>query len=113
MAAGRYNIVIQQGSTFERTITIKQQSTGLPVDLTGATFRGQVREYVEDTVPLASFLCTDVDLVNGKFKIALTATTTTSLNFDTGVYDVEIQYADTSVDRILQGTVTLSKEVTR
>lgn len=112
MAAGKYNILIQQGADYIQQLTIKQPD-GTAVNLTGCTFRGQVRLDFDDVAPVASFVCSAVDLVNGKFKIALSNTVTAALSFNTAVYDVEIVYPSGVVDRIIQGKAVLSKEATK
>lgn len=112
MAAGKYNILIQQGADFAQTITLKDSVLGTPVDLTGATIRGMVRVAYTDAAPQCSFTVENTDLVNGQFTIKIPSATTTTLSFDVGVYDVEVQYASGIVDRVLQGKVVLSPEVT-
>lgn len=113
MAAGKYNILIQQGSDYIQKITVKESVSQLPVDITGCTIRGQVRVNVEDTTPAASFVTALTDPANGEFQISLTNAVTTALDFETGYYDVEIVYPSGVVDRLLQGKAVLSKEVTR
>lgn len=113
MAAGKYNILIQQGSDYIQKITVKESVSQLPVNITGCTVRGQIRVSVEDAAPAATFITSIVDGINGVFQISLTHTTTAELDFDTGFYDVEIEYPSGVIDRLLQGKVVLSREVTR
>ena len=113
MAAGKYNILIQQGSDYIQKITVKETVSQLPVDITGCTVRGQVRATIEDASPVASFVATVTDAAGGEFQITLSNTVTAALDFDTGVYDVELVYPSGVVDRLLQGKAVLSREVTR
>ena len=113
MAAGKYNILIQQGSDYIQKITVKESVSQLAVDITGCTIRGQVRVNIEDTTPAASFVAVLTDPTNGEFQISLSNTVTAALDFETGYYDVEIVYPSGVVDRLLQGKAVLSKEVTR
>lgn len=117
MAAGKYNILIQQGADFIQQLTIytvnPDGTRGDPQDLTGCTIRGMVRIRFEDTDPIATFVIQETDLANGTFTLTLSNTVTAALDFQTGVYDVEVQYPNTVVDRVLQGTVVFSREVTR
>lgn len=53
------------------------------------------------------------DEQNGELTMYISATDTAALDFTQGVYDMEIEYANGVVDRILYGNVKLSKEVTR
>lgn len=113
MAAGKYNILVQQGSDYIQKITVKESVSQLPVNITGCTVRGQIRVSVEDATPAATFVTSIVDAINGVFQISLSNASTAELDFDTAVYDVEIEYPSGVIDRLLQGKVVLSKEVTR
>jgi len=85
-----------------------------PVDLTGATARMQIREQVGGTVLL------ELTTENGGLAISgpgtitrtLSATQTAALTWTEAVYDLEVEYADGTVQRYLQGAVTVSREVT-
>lgn len=116
MTAGNHNFIMEQGATFKRTITITDD-TGTPWDLTGYSARMQIR----NTIDAAS---TELDISTTSGEITLTpasgivtvevpATDTANLTFDTAVYDLEIEDGSGFVWRIIQGTVTLNKEVTR
>lgn len=85
-----------------------------PVDLTGATARMQIREQVGGAVLL------DLTTDNGGLAITgpgtitrtISATQTAALMWTEAVYDLEVQYQDGTVQRYLQGAVTVSREVT-
>lgn len=113
MAAGKYNILIQQGADYIQRVTVKESVSQVPVNITGCTVRGMVRVNYEDVAPVATFTCTIIDAVGGVFEFKLSSAQTTILDFETGYYDVEIVYPSTVVDRLLQGKAVLSKEVTR
>jgi hypothetical protein len=124
MAAGKYNFIIQQGSTFRRLIQYTD-SNGSPIDLTDYSARMQIRESVDSNVVLVN-LTTNVGSdgsgivitpASGTLDITLSAVSSSQLSF-TGeaVYDLEIYSGSgdsTYVARILEGKVKLSKEVTR
>lgn len=113
MAAGKYNILIQQGSDYIQKIIVKESVSQLPVDITGCTIRGQVRVNIEDASPVATFVTAVTNGPAGEFQISLSNAVTAALDFDTGFYDVELVYPSGVVDRLLQGKAVLSKEVTR
>lgn len=85
-----------------------------PVDLTGATARMQIRAGLGGAVLL------ELTTENGGLAITgpgtitrtLSATQTAALTWTDGVYDLEVEYADGTVQRYLQGAVTVSREVT-
>ena len=117
MALGnRFDIEINQGATYELTVTWKD-STGAAINLTGYSARMQVRE----TYSSAS---TIVSLTNGSgitlggaagtIAILISATTTAALTAPfSGVYDLELVSAGGVVTRLLQGAATVTPEVTR
>lgn len=127
MLAGNYNMTCQQGSTFTRLIEIEQPdieadptgNTYEPFVLTGYSARMQVRRTIDSDTFLLSLttqngaliinpVAGDVNKISINVSAASTASVTTS-----GVYDLEIISTDSIVSRVLQGSFTLSPEVTR
>ena len=122
MAAPVYNTTIERGSTFQLTVTYKDAS-GTVVNLTGWTFRMQVRE----SQSAASTILTSeggsptiaIDETNkatGVLVFSVTPTNTTAISpstLTTAYYDIEIQKTSTGeVRRILQGKLNISPEIT-
>lgn len=110
MSAGKLNLVIEQGATFNRPIELKDGEDN-PIDLTGASISALAKEKLSDRDVLFAFTATITDAVSGKFKFGLTADETTALEINSGVYDIDITYPSGVVDRLLQGTITVSKGV--
>jgi hypothetical protein len=125
MAAGKYNIVIEQGATYQVELQYKDSNNN-PIDLTGYSGRMQIRPAIGSTTSylyLSSSLNPDgtglnfsgsngiTPPISGSIGILISAATSSLLTFATGVYDVELQ-SGSVVTRILQGNVQLSKEVT-
>jgi hypothetical protein len=113
MAAGQLNILIEQGATFSRVLTV--YSTGsTPLNLTGKTLRGQLRKNLSDADPAATFTFTAADQSTspGVATWLLAATATALLPAQTLRYDVEL-VDGTTVTRILEGEAFVSGEVTR
>lgn len=119
MAAGVLDLVIEQGVTFGMTVTVKD-SSGTPVNITGYTFRGKIKESAQDVSAVEEFTCTITDAVNGIFTVGLTAAETaaiaaTGATYDTYssyVYDIEMVDTSTFVTRLLNGALRVSPEVT-
>lgn len=109
--SGKHNITIKQGSDFFLPITIRDN--GSLVDLTDCTIRGSVKQRYADQDPAATFTVASSDLPNGQFTLTIPNAITATLSFESGVYDVEIEYPSEIVDRILEGRVVVTKEVTR
>lgn len=124
MLAGIYNITCQQGSTFSRTITLNypdptsppSEPTYLPWNLTSYTARMQVRRTLESANAVITLTTENGRITlggtTGIIELNISATDTAGIT-DSGVYDLEIISSTGVVDRILQGTFTLSQEVTR
>lgn len=112
MPAAIYNITIEKGATFARTLYIKD-AAGVAVDITGETYRGAIRDSYT-AVSKIDFTCTVTNAALGEVTVVMAATTTATINFadNKGVYDIERAKVDTTVDRILQGSVKISPEAT-
>jgi len=125
MIAGVYNMVCEQGTSFYRSIILKEpdpeDSTGTtynPVALTNHTARMQVRRTVKSTSLLAELttenggIALEADGETGLISLSMSDVQTSALTSD-GVYDLELIDDSGNVSRVLQGTFTLSLEVTR
>jgi hypothetical protein len=116
MAAGTYNITIEQGATF--TLGVRYlDSDEDPIDLDGYSARMQIRPYAESDDVIVTI---DTGSNGGitiesdwQIDIEIDADTTETFNEYCGVYDLEIESANGVVTRLLQGKVTISPEVTR
>ena len=111
MAAGVYNIIVEQGSSFAQKITVK--TDGTPKNLTGYSARAQIRPTRTSATLTATFSCT-VNPPSGEVLMNLSPDQTTGIAPGRYFYDLELYTSgDTVVSRILQGEVTVSPEVTR
>jgi hypothetical protein len=126
MAAGRYSFVIEQGATLSLELQYKD-SLGNPIDLTGCGGKMQIRPSVSSptaSITLSSSLAADGTGLNfsgsngttspasGSIGVFISAVSSSMLDFNTGVYDLEIT-SGSFVTRILEGQVKLSLNVTR
>lgn len=112
MAAPAYNFEINQGETFSLGLIFKD-SANVAISLTTATIKAQIRPTADSQQILAVLTATKDTAVTGRVVLSLTSTQTASLSFITAAYDVLVTFADGSTLRAVQGTVTLSKQVTR
>lgn len=112
---GICNLVIYQGTTFNPVLTWKNEDNTL-VNLTSYTARMQGRSTVNSPVTLFSLTTENGGITlggaAGTISLLMTAAQTTAL-IANGVYDLELISAGGIVTRLLQGTITLSAEVTR
>lgn len=118
MSTFKVDLEINQGSNFSKLVTWKTGEALTPVDLTGCQARMQVRQKVESPAVLLDFSTTAGNIVLGgalgtvKYAI-MSATQTAAIAWTKGVYDLEIVFADGTVQRKISGNVTISLEVTR
>ena len=110
MSAGTYNIKIDQGSDFSLQLTVKED--GSVKDLAGFSARAQMRPTIDSSTLTATFTCTITDSDNGILTMTLPYTTTDDISVGQYYYDLELYTGSTS-QRLIQGTATVSGEVTR
>ena len=124
MIAGNYNMLCQQGASFARVIALEQPRTPTeqnPAEyeiypLANHTARMQVRRTIESTTPMISLTTENsriaINSAAGLITLSISAADTAALT-SSGVYDLEIISSSGLVSRVIQGTFTLSLEVTR
>ena len=116
MLAGKYNMVCDQGSTFQRVLEIKD-ADGTAFELTGYTARMQIRRDLDSTSSLMELTTANgrivISGVLGVITITLTPELTATLT-RSGVYDLEIvKTATGAVHKVVRGEFRLEKEITR
>jgi hypothetical protein len=111
----KYDFIIQQGANFTKNITW-QDSDGQPIDLTNYTARMKAkRNYSSENEYFSLTHESGITLggAEGTVVINMTPAETAALSFDTAVYDLELVSSGGNVKRLLEGVITLSKEVTK
>jgi len=132
MAAGKYNFTIEQGATVDFAVQYKD-SNSTPIDLSGYQARMQFRPTFGSTttfLTLSSSLgpCgtglnlsgsggidASTPIASGSIGVFISAVSSSQLTFDGALYDLEIASGSgncTVVTRLLEGVVTLSKNIT-
>lgn len=127
MPAGKYDITIDQGSTFELPLTLQvptstDDPTLIAMDLTGYTCRAQVRDFYNNPNILAEFTAefgsagsgasTGSIASSGSIVLSLTASQTESMPYIQAVWDMKLYIGTTKV-RLLQGDAWIRPSVTR
>ena len=116
MTAATHNMTCEQGSTFIKTLTITNNATpAVARDLSAHSGRMQVRPDIESSTKLLDLTSSGGDMTlnsSGVIVITVSATATAALT-QGGVYDLEIEDAGGVVERVIEGTCSLNKEVTR
>lgn len=141
MVPAEIDITVRQGKTFRKRFwygtkpdpegpdpnpTTDPPTNFAPHDLSGCTARMQVRQNVEDAIPLLDLDDTTITVgdAEGWVLVVATATQTAAFDFEPnpafvgvsqgqGVYDLEVEFPDGEVIGLAEGAATLIPEVTR
>lgn len=106
------NIAIDQGTTYSATIQVTD-GAGSARNLAGHTARSQIRKSYYTTANTA-FTVNILNPGEGEIVLSLTANQTSGLKAGRYVYDVElVANATSTVERIVEGIVTVYPEVTK
>lgn len=125
MASVVYNIMLNKGDDFELQITVKD-ATGNAIDLTGYTYYGQIRSSFDAELPVATFVCTIANQNTDKGLVYIRLPHGQSSEIPVlgskgnnrrptteYIYDIEETTQGGIISRIMEGTVTVSPNVTR
>lgn len=105
------NIIIDQGSDFQSSITVADDA-GDPVNLTQYTGASQMRKHYSSTTAY-NFNVT-ISGNTGVVTLSMNAATTANIAAGRYVYDCELTDTVTgTVSRIVEGIVTVTPNVTR
>lgn len=92
-------------------------SWNMPVPLTGYTALMQIRETLESTTVIAELSSSNggisIDSINNTITMNLSAAVTSTFDFDSAVYSMELTDNQGNVFQFLNGSISLVKEVTR
>lgn len=116
MAAAPYDILIEQGATFQLNLVYKD-SNASPIDISGYTARMQVRRAYDAPTPLLN-LTTENGAITlggaaGTIAVQAAAALTTDLPAKPAVYDLELISPGGVVTRLIRGVATITPEVTK
>lgn len=119
MPAGNLDIVVEQGTDFSILFTVKDENAAT-IDLTGESYKAQMRPTYNSTELTADFVCTLLNQTTnkGQWTMTLAKSITQDIAIDVGIkkknyfYDIDRTFADTHVERFLEGKAILHAEVT-
>lgn len=112
MSAGYQDLFVEQGGTFNTSITL-DDINGLPYDLSNIIVKGQVRKSYYSANSTADFTITVPTPTNGVIVLNLDSPTTSNIAAGRYVYDVAIKDTANNVTRVLEGIVNVIPQVTR
>lgn len=110
MAVTRYDLIVDQGSDYERTFPVLGPG-GQTQDITGWTVSGQIRDSYAPTAALLQTLTVTVSGSNVVLQIPKTVSR--DWTWRLARYDVEITTPGGATTRFLEGSVVVHPEITR
>lgn len=115
----KIKLKINQGETFSYSMQWKD-ANDLPINLTGYYARMQVRKTVDDPIILLSLTTENARIIitplTGTIVLKLTAAETSAITWISAVYDLELAIMVSGVEnvtRLIEGSVSVSNQVTR
>lgn len=105
------DLILTRGDTETLVVTI-QDDNGAAINITGRTYRAQVRSSQDSTTIKASFTCTVTNGSGGQVTCVLSAADSATLPSGQYYWDLE-ENASGVISTILAGQVTVLADVTR
>lgn len=105
------DLTITRGDTETLVVTITDGNS-TPIDVTGRTYRAQIRSQQDSTTIKASFVCVVTDGAAGKVTCTLSSINSASLSAGLYFWDFE-ENASEVISTIISGNVTVLADVTR
>lgn len=116
MTSKKFDILIEQGSTFYLTVNAKNPD-GTAKNLSGYSGRMQIRPtYNSSTLYVDATTSNGMITIlgsQGQVTVTIPGATTDSYSWNSGVYDLEVDNSGGDIIRLVSGSVSLSKQVTR
>lgn len=111
--AGKYNIIIEQNSSFSLPVTMYNVtgSTETVMDLTGYSARAAVKKNYGDTKTYVTMSVTNTLNSTGQIQLAIAPTDTINIPVGSYVWDLLIITGSTQT-RILEGVASVTPYVT-
>ena len=107
----KQNLVMTRGDTETLVITMKTEANA-PIDITGRTYRAQIRASKDAGAIDASFTCTVTNAVAGEITCTILPAVTETLSVGIHYWDLE-ETASGVVSTVLAGSVNVLADVTR
>lgn len=111
MAAYSINLLVEKNTDFSTEITISDEDTGLPLNLSGFTASAKIRRSHSATTS-SDFNIEFIDRVGGVVRLFLTNHQTSLLKYKRYVYDVVIESPSGIKTRVVEGLIEVSPGVT-
>lgn len=105
--AGKANFSVIKGDTFTRTPTFRRKTSKAPIDLTGSTVSGKVKQGAFEI----ALTCALPAPTEGKFSFGLSNIQTATLPVGVCTIEVQVQYPDTTIQTLITGNLVVQEQV--
>lgn len=106
-------LYIDQGADFSTTISINDEQTNIPGNLTNIVVTGQIRKSLLSVNASAQFECTVTNAANGEILIEMTSANTSNLKAGSYFYDVRLSGVGNTHSRLIEGVLFVTPGITR
>ena len=107
------NLYIDQGSTFNSVVSLRNQD-GTAMNLTGYTVASQLRKSYQSSVAYSFTSSIYGSAAAGQVRLQLSASGSSAIKAGRYLYDIEItNTANSEKFRVLEGIVVISPEITQ
>jgi len=114
MAVYVSNIQIDQSTDFSQVFTLEDGQSNSVLNLTGYTFKSQMRKHPGATSGVTTFTSTIYgNAANGQVKLGLTTSQTANLKDGRYVYDVVMTDSSSVMTRVIEGMVLVRAGATK
>ena len=110
MAAGVYNLTMEQGIYFETNFNLKDAG-GSAINITSYTFKSEIRNKNDNSL-IKTFTCTIISGSAGSMKITMAASDTADIPQRNLVWDLIAMDSTSKLRRYLEGKVTVIDTIT-
>jgi hypothetical protein len=113
MAAGSHNFKIEQGTTFNNTLTYKQ-ADDTAVDISGAQITLKAKDNRSDSTLVVDLSVgngiTITNATAGEFTISIPSSTTANYTWNRADFDLDLTLSSTT-ERLISGQIQIIKSV--
>ena len=107
-------LYIDQGSDFSTTVSINDDSTNLPQNVTGSIVTSSLRRSLLSPNASANLACTLFDAANGEFILSMTGANTAALRPGSYLFDVKVyDTLSATSSRLIEGVMFVTPSVTK
>ena len=106
------NCWIDQGADFSKNFTVTTDGS-TAYDISDLTLQAQMRKSFDSSSAAATFTASVVTGSSGIYKLVLSNSTTADISAGRYVYDVELILADSTIEKVHYGIVTVNPEATK